>query len=288
MPGFLSEPGLFGVEDMRLCASYKLPQVMWSEIDEIRFSLQALVQAINFLENNKNKKVIIEILSLDDKISIDKIHDLLNEYPNLYFDFYDITDLLNTCNDKNKYMYHFPVNTYNMLNLLLSLPISDVTIGEPLTFDLDSLQAFIDNQDKKINIRVNPTLGRPELFNLISESDNGFNHFWILPQHMEFYDPYIDVLDLYDDNEVREQALVRVFRKGIYNRELKYFLKNCDTEVRGFFIDEEFIKRRVNCNQNCFRNRCHWCNTYEHLYHMLKDKQDMDNIENPFEKLQNK
>ena len=173
---------------------------------------------------------------------------MLTEYPNLYFDFYDMTTFLNCCDDKNRYMYHYPVNTFNMLYFMLRMPVSDITIGEPLTFNWKFVKAQVDNQDRKINIRVNPAIGRPDLFNQISPDDNGFNHFWILPQFISIYEGYIDVLDLYCDQAVREEALVRVFKKGIYNRELKYFLNNCDSEIRGFFIDQDFVKRRMNCN----------------------------------------
>lgn len=33
------------------------------------------------------------------------------------------------------------------------------------------------------------------------------------------------------------------------------------------------------------QNRCHWCNAYEQLYMALKDKQDQDDNDNPFENL---
>lgn len=273
---------------MKFCASYKIPQAMWGSLDEIRFSAKALAQAINILENNKTQKVIIEVLALDEKLTLEKITDLLKEYSNLYFDFYDMTDFLNACNSnrsKSRFMYHYPANTFNMLYFLSQLPVSDITIGEPLVFNLKFVKAQMDKQKRKINIRVNPVIGRPDLFNQISEKDNGFKHFWILPQYVKLYDEYIDVLDLYDENAVREEALVRVFTKGVYTRELKYFLRNCDTVVRGFFIDEDFVNRRMNCNQVCMQDRCHWCQAYENLYLALKDKQDHDNSENPFENL---
>ena len=268
---------------MRVCASYHIPPTMWTQVDELRFSTQALAQAIPYMEEHRDKKVIIEILDLNDcGIAEEKLKTILAENENMYLDCYSIEDFMKlsiAC--PSHCMYHYPVNTYNMLYFLLQYPISDITIGEPLNFDLDRVVAAVRQYDRKVKIRVIPAFGRPSLFNNIADVDNGIRHFWILPQHMSQFEDYIDVVDLLSNNTERETTLVRVFLKGSYTRELSYYLENCESGMLCDLITNEFVKRRLNCGQRCMQTAdssyCHYCQSEEALYHRLRERQASDN-----------
>lgn len=260
---------------MKLCSSYKISVYLWEKLDEIRFTVPSLARAVAFMDNHPDTKVIIEVLSMEgDQITKEQIYDLIQEYKNLYFDFYDMNDLLDVCNDARRWMYHFPATTYNMLYLLMNLPISDITINEPLTFDLENLKSIRDRMETKVNFRVNPAVGRPDLFNKIKDKDDGLNHFFVLPQHMEAYDEYFDVLDILDNIQVREETLVKVFLKKQYHNELKYFLRNSDSDLFAELIDKDFIKRRLTCHQACMQGidsyKCHFCHAQAELYALVR------------------
>lgn len=270
---------------MKLCASYKINPKLWDQLDEVRFSVQAMSQAVLMLEEHKDKRVIIELLDMDlHNFTVEKIHELLDEYPNLYFDCYSMTDLINITDDRRRYMYHYPVNTYTMLNLLIHLKVSDVTIGEPLAFDLRNLKLFLLSQEHPVRIRVTPALGRPELFNQMKDVDDGLCHFWMLPQHMGFYNDYIDAVDLYDENVTREETLVKLFLNGAYNKALKYYLRNGECEITADLIDKQLLDRRLTCNQVCMQNRCHFCQTFTNFYTTVKQLQNLSDSEDSVEK----
>lgn len=268
---------------MKLCASYHLPSHLWSGLDELRFSTQSFNMALEQLENKTKKRIIIEILDLSScGLNIEKLCAIAVEYENLVYDCYSLDDLIILI-DKipHKCFYHFPINTYNMLYFCLQYPVTDICLGEPLTFDLPQVCDSIKQANSQLNIRVQPAVGRPELFNNIAAYDNGIQHFWILPQHMSFFEPYIDVLDLIDNNAEREKTLVELFIRQNYTRELKYYLRNSESEMLADLVTNEFVQRRIKCRQICMQNhdntKCHYCMAEEALYRRLREKQSSNN-----------
>lgn len=267
---------------MKLCASYHIPNHLWSTMDELRFSTQSLSTALGLLENHNKQRIIIEILDIAScGINIEKLCAMAVEYENLVYDCYDINDFISLI-DKipHKCFYHFPVNTYNMLYFLLQYPITDICLGEPLTFDLIQVHDSIKQANTSVQIRAQAAVGRPELFNNIAAYDNGIQHFWILPQHLELFEPYLDVIDLMDNNPEREKTLVELFIRKNYTRELKYYLNNSESEMLADLITDEFVKRRIQCRQVCMHNhdsaKCHYCMVEEALYKRLREKQMSD------------
>ena len=262
---------------------------MWNSLDEIRFSVGASIAALEYAAAHPDKKVIIEVLNANEEnITSELVNGLIEENKTLYFDFYDINDLVALSNEYRRFMYHYPVNTFNMMNFLLQFPISDITLNEPLTFDLDTVKEVMDhlNPEERPYIRVNPTIGRPSMFNYIMDVDDGLKHFWMLPQHMSIYEPYIDVIDLLDDNAVREETLVKLFRKGVYMNELRYFLKNCENTTFATLLDDKLAKRRTTCRQTCMKGkqpyRCNYCFIETELYRQLSEQQKKsEDQENP-------
>lgn len=262
---------------MKICASYKIPVYMWEDLDEIRFSVPTLARAISFIDKHPDTKVIIEVLNLhdDNSLSKEQIYGLAQEYPNMYFDFYSIDDLLEVCDGSRKWMYHYPANTYNMFYFLSHIPVSDITIGEPLVFDLITLKQAREQLDNKFNIRVAPAIGRPELFNFIKDWDDGLKHFWVLPQHKELYNEFFDVIDILEPNTVREETLVKLFTKGVYNSEMRYYLRNGESSILAEYIDDDFVQRRLNCRQVCMQGersyKCHFCQAQAELFAKLRE-----------------
>ena len=139
----------------------------------------------------------------------------------------------------------------------------------------------MDRLNRKVNVRVAPTIGRPDLFNLIKDKDDGLVHFWVLPQHASLFDKYIDVFDILDPEIIREETLVRLYVKGIYNRELKYFIRNGESDMPGHLVDEALMDRRLDCHQICLqgqdRSKCHFCYMENALYKQLMKEQQRPN-----------
>lgn len=276
---------------MKLCTSYYQNDIYRKKVDQIRFSMHALNPALEYVMRNPEKEIIIEILDLNEQKdnknvcpSLSKMKSLQQTY-NIIYDFYSLDDLLayaQNCHEDTdeeclhyKCMYHFPVATFNMARVLLAIGVSDMVIGEPLIFQRNDIINFIKPH---VTIRAYPHKGQPDLAYKAGLSP--IRHFFILPQHIDKYD-YIDVLDILDDNIVRESALIDVYTKPRYDFSLSFLLPYMTGHnITGAFIDELFVEKRMNCGQRCMRHphACHYCDAQETMYETMKHR-FTDNIE---------
>ena len=265
---------------MRLCCSYRSSPSHRQMADEIRYSLNALSSLLDALEKYQDKILIIEILDLEKaQIAYDKIKNLAIENNNIVIDCYNIHDYEILSEEPalhGKLMCHYPVNNYtDMRRILYNTPYA-ITIGEPLTFDLAKVRQAIDrmNSDFKIKIRVVPTIGRPTEWLMVADKDDGLKHFWITPNTVNIFEDFIDVLDLYDEDPHREEALLTVFNKQMYVMPLGSLIKNIQNDIPAHMFDETFMTHRLNCHQVCMRDPslCSYCDNYNKLLQTTRPK----------------
>lgn len=250
---------------MKLCASYHTHN---EALSEIRYPLSALNLLVEALFEKPQYIYILEILNLsDNETQQERLINLANENKNLVIDCYEKRDYVKLANLVPHIMYHYPAVTYNDICWLLAFKPWAITIAEPLAFDCKKVRQVIDRntpEDQYIYIRVLPALGRPGEWGVVRErnKDNGVKHFFIVPQFMHIYEPYIDVLDLYDMNADREATLVKIYAQGECRWGLHALLKHCECTTPCQMLDEDFFKRRLNCGQRCMQGAqsCDYCN----------------------------
>lgn len=247
---------------MKICTSFRQPMTIQSQVQQIRYPIGLFNNVLDRLQNDYKTEFIVEIFDLAKiDLTIERIHDLAVDYSNLFFDFHDFEDFKEVANryDERKYMYHFPVNTYMDVQYLLQFPgLCAITLEEPLTFDFPNITKTIkDDEERDIQIRIWPHIGRPTRYNDYI-GDNGINHFWILPQHLKFYENYVDVIEILDKNEKREHALCGIYLNKVpYLLGLKPLFKNVDSKMIGACIDEAWPERRLSCRQTCLQKGIH-------------------------------
>lgn len=255
---------------MKLCASYHSAISKWQKLNEIRYPIAALDQAIGAIEQYPDHTIIIEIVELKKSgISGKKFTNIVKENPSIVVDCYNIEDLrtLRYFSAIGKLMYHYPVNNFNDLRYLLSYAPCAVTISEPLTFMLPRVRQAIyawTDPDTTVDIRVKPEIGRPTEWNHIMEQDDGFCHFWLPPSWIPIYEEYIDVLDLYESDTDRESALIDIYSNQQYDNLLNVLVKNCETNIPCGILDEDLAKKRITCGQRCMEGigHCHYCDMF--------------------------
>lgn len=268
---------------MKYCTSYYQSEPVRQKVDELRFTVATLNDALGYAERHSDKRVIVEILDLHKERvpSIEKLHKLHEEMPNVYYDFYNLHDLVEYArwlgSYEHKYiMYHQPALTWGLIQILLYYKVSDIVIGEPLAFNMPELEK---NVHDKARIRIRPYFAKPEIARGI-ETDSGIHHFWVLPQHMHLYEQYVDVIDLLDDNVVRETALVHTYTSGKeFSARLDTLIEGVECEVGASFIDEKFVMRRLSCGQNCLKNSnyCHHCDQYVKMFNVIAAQRKSSN-----------
>lgn len=253
---------------MRYSTSYRQPESVRRLADEIRFPVGNLNLALSYAASHPDKRVIIEIYSKEDSPTLHKLLKIQKEQSSILYDFFDINDLIeysSMAESYCKYMFHAPLNSWTEVALLKKYKVSDIIIGEPLSFDLEAVKKNIKN--KNITVRVCPHSVVNKL-NINLESDNRECHFFALPQEAEYYSEYIDVFDIIDGNEAREKALLEAYagdKEFLYG--LDFLIAGLDVKFNGSALDDNWRKARSNCGQVCMKNgSCHYCTTAFKFY----------------------
>lgn len=258
---------------MKFCTSYYQNEDMRKKVDELRWSAYSLSNALEYSERHPDTRIIIEILNLADERtpSTDMLQKIQQENQQIYYDFYSLDDLITYADytQSNHIMYHQPALTWNLVQILLACNVSDITIGEPLTFNMNDVEKNI--RSLGVKVRVRPYIARNN-YQMKLQNDNGAHHFWILPQHLYLYENYIDVIDLIDDNTVREIGLINAYTSTLpYNAHLSTLIQGLNSDIGAGFIDETFVNSRLNCGQYCMKNKnsCHRCDQYIKMYDVI-------------------
>lgn len=247
----------------------------YDNLDEIHFS--SINNLMHYYVDEKGtKSCCLEILDVKEtffngeEITPNVYLDLITKYPQLRLVFYQLTDLYNyieTEPDKahGNYYFNYPADNYNMLNTLLQIGVSDIVLDEPLVFDIERVRNYIfnktSNQDLRIHIR--PYLGKP---GWMPEKESIIHHFWVLPQDIDLYEPYVDVVDLFAISGAREAKLIEDYCiKHETETVLGALVENrCveDLKMPAAMITEDLVLDRLDCRQICmstYPQRCHKC-----------------------------
>lgn len=250
---------------MKYCTSNHQQELTRKKVDELRFNVHNLNGALSFLENHSNYRVLIEIPELSNAgIELNKLLPLAYENPQIVLDLYKLEDLITVAKNAIKpcsYMYHFQVNNWGFIQILLYYKVSDILLGEPLTFQMDKVKKNI-KENFNVKIRICPHVAPSYI---AKECFNGTKNFWVLPQHISLYEDTVDVCDILDPNVIREQTLVDLYTcNKPYEYVMDTLITNMSTKVYASKIDEKLIRRRKNCGQVCMENnnKCHLCDTY--------------------------
>lgn len=259
---------------MKYCISYRQNPDIRAKVDEIRFPVQTLSLAVTYATENPDKRIIIEIPANADKLpSIEKLSKLQESTPNITYEFYELQDLIKynkATNCGRSYMYHYPITTWAMIQILKFHKVSDILLGEPLLFCLDDIFNYVKEQN--IKIRACPHKVRNNLLKDIP-TDIGIRHFFVLPQHVHLYEEYIDVLEISDEDDVRERGLIQTYTSGNpYLFPLNLLIENIGTSNPPDFIDNKWVHKRIYCQQKCIKSptECDYCNKHMKLFEAVK------------------
>lgn len=251
---------------MKFCTSNHQQELRRRKVQELRFNVNNLNNALHFLNEHNDYRILIEVPDLKTcTIELNKLLQLLYENKQIVLDLYKLEDLITVAKqaqDKGSYMYHFQVNNWGMAQILMYYKVSDMLIGEPLCFQMDKVKKNI-KENYPINIRICPHVAPAHI---AKECFSGINNFWILPQHLSIFEDVIDICDILDPNDAREAALLDIYTADKpYTFTIDTLITNMNAPmVSASKIDGNLMRRRKNCGQVCMENRdrCHLCNTY--------------------------
>ena len=236
------------------------------------------IEIIQYLEEHKQQRTIL--LIRDIQSFIDKqFYTLLNAIKlkginyNFAVLFYDIgrfepinSNLIEAArNLEVDYFFGKVASTFDQLNYLISLGVSDVYITEELGFYCKEV-ADICHQ-ANISVRAFPNVGQSS-----APNTPALKKFFIRPEDVHSYEKYIDVLEFWGPDS-RSGIYLKIYQRGVWFGNLDQLILDLGEEIDSKRILPIFGQQRANCHRKCAQGKkCTICNQIVKLSHSFEDK----------------
>ena len=169
----------------------------------------------------------------------------------------DYSHMLKCAEEDIPFFAGYPINDWAVFRAYVELGPTYVVPAGELFFRLDEL--------KKYNIPVRVCANRPFLSNIVlganTETDLTIPSEWIRPDDVPKYENYVDVIEFFDVEKSKEQALYRIYAQDKHwPGSLQMIINNLKTDATCRLIEPEIFSRRINCGRKCLSGGpCRMC-----------------------------
>ena len=267
---------------MKYCVSFiRKNGNFLQKVDEIIIKYQSndIIALKDFLNSHLEQRIII---SIEDNLTFikNKELDIFKElkdkynYSNFALRFNIEENLLYTINDEMRksgipYFYNTLATDLDTFTGLINSGASDVYIGGNLGFEIKDISRIA--HQKGIKIRVYPNkcqtnwIGTPDI-----------KTFFIRPEDVPSYEPYVDVMEIWAENLVDKNNIDVYYKIYAIDKEwygdLKEFLIDWNSNLDNRFIIPQFAEARLNCKKRCLKGHpCHVCERIIDISKKLKE-----------------
>lgn len=255
---------------MKYCVDYSKGLPIAKEIDELVITFNPGDKSlVDFIELHKEQRIIIFIennLFLT-KENFELFKSLYELYKNIVIKFTHYQeDMI-----EEILQYNFPfffgdrVNNWDTLIGLISLGVSDVYVVEELCFEIDKVAEVAHSEG--VNIRVFPNVAQSAW-----KDSDGITKFFIRPEDVYLYEPYVDVLEFFNSKK-RENTLYKIYAiEKKWFGQLNELIIGLNDDIDSRYILPEFALHRIFCGKKCIKTgKCRICHKIKTLSHTLKD-----------------
>ena len=261
---------------MKYCINFAKHSNMLDRVDEvlIRYA-NDITLIIDYIKEHPNQRIIINIDNMADCVKqnlIIKWAGIKEENPNLNFALRiekyqeDIQEQIEAAKGKIDFFFGNFVRDFDTLQGYLQIGVSDVYIVEHLCFELDKVAAVAHAAGAQI--RVFPNIAQSTW-----NDSQDMKKFWIRPEDITFYEPYVDVFEFFGDQN-RVDNSIRIYQNekqwmGPVSDIIIGFKDDIDnrTIVRGF------AERRIKCGKSCLKgSHCQYCDRIIRLTEVLEER----------------
>lgn len=260
---------------MKYCIDYHKSFKNADKADEFTIKYTRKNDAlIDFLEKFKTKRInlVIEEVSYSELKLLKTIRD---SYPNLFLkiETYNSKTIEDIVECGVPFFFGNRVNNWDEFLGLVDLGVTDIYIVEDLCFELDKVAEIAHKEN--IQLRVYPNVAQSRW-----ADTSEIKKFWIRPEDIIIYEPYIDVCEFFGA-EHQTSILLKIYKEdkkwyGLLNEIIIGLKSNLDSR----FIAPRFAEKRISCGKSCLKGgKCQICERIVSLSNTLKDANLMVEIE---------
>lgn len=256
---------------MKYSLSSRQSSEILQQADEIRVAYADRESILDYESFGLQDKEIVIMISFNDTdIDWDFLHMLHDKFHiTLCVDQLSLSEKIKQIG--MKFYWSFRVGSYYDLNGLLGLGVSQIILGEPLTFDLDNVLRITKD---KVLLRMVPNVA----FSSYLLHVNGIHGTYVRPEDIDAYEPYVDIMQFAEVNLTQERRLFQVYHDDKnWPGNLNILITNLGVDVDNRAFPDEF-KSRLNCGQVCQKNgTCHLCdNIFRYVQMVDRSRFDWD------------
>ena len=229
-------------------------------IDEVSIRYIEDRGLVDFMEKYADKRIILRLESTDFSDSeIAKLLAIRRQFPNYRFTMglpqLDLS-LINKLKESEIPFYLLqPVQNWELFSYLVKdLGVSDIDLSGALAFELPKVKRFLERNGLKVYIRITPNFPRS-----LEESCHPLQKFFVRPEDLELYEPYVDVVEFEGiDKQDLFYDIYAIKKQFIGN--LNQVIYNLPISVDNVGLISLFGEKRIGCERECLRGgRCKRC-----------------------------
>lgn len=229
---------------------------------------------VDYLAANYLKRTVLRVSDMDKFVANEewrKLNAIKQQYPHYNFaicfetngmlrrDLLEQIDAL-ACD----WFTDYPVTDWDKLHFFAAIGVSDMYIAEALGFELPEVSKFC--RTRNIKIRVWPNVAQHSVKIL-----QPLRSFFIRPEDLKHYEPYIDTIEFWGPVE-KQDILLRIYRETkAWPYDLSILITGLES-AHAQAVPAIFGKVRVSCGKACLRGeQCNICGHVSTLTKLVKE-----------------
>ena len=265
---------------MKFCVDYNGDFKYLDKVDEITIKFKkknyTIKTILDFMLEHKNQRINI---SIEDPEYFLKHHQIVSfnaikkEYPDLKFvfrlgDYKDdyVKEIYKMAADAGyPLFFSTQIKDWDTFIGYLNLNPTDIYLVEDMGFQLDKAADLAHKLG--VSIRVFPNVAQSSW-----DGTPALKKFFIRPDDIEYYEPYVDVMEFYGrpDSISTYYKIYAIDHKWL--GKLNEIILSFDSEIDNRGILPSFAERRIKCNKKCIKGSgCQVCEALEHLSDTLME-----------------
>lgn len=258
---------------MKYCVYYQKAnsfKPIFNEIDEVEIKYNKKDLTLpKFLEKHLHQTVIISLTKEEDIDSIPLLKELYENYKSfkLKIDYRNEKMLKAVMDSKIPYFFSNFIDNWSVLTGVLAFNPTDIYIVNELGFELDKVANIVHKRHIAVRVFANIAQSSWE------DTSSGLKKFFIRPEDVKLYEPYVDVIEFFEGNE-KVPVLYEIYRdqKHWYGK-LNEIISELNSDIDNRCVLPNFAKRRIKCEKKCIKGgKCKLCDRMEDLANTMKEQ----------------